>query len=173
VDRLVTKYDRYNMISTTNIHNTRCAPDGLPCIVPRDLMGIWLFADTEEPTVEEKAMYEYHIQLDVRPPPIFSPNLPQPKVNWTNLNKHRRKNLPDPELFPVHSVPANPTYYLDRSKYKPADQLNNGRDPMTTARIMFGKDCGCAVCVPPFGYKYGLMTDMGIISMLVSAVSRV
>jgi hypothetical protein len=107
---------------------------------------------------------------EVRPPPIFSPNLPRPTVNWTNLNKHRRKNLPDPELFPVHSVPADPTYYLDRSKYKPADQHNNGNDPMTTARIVFGKDCGCAVCVPPFGYKYGLMTDMGVISMPVSAV---
>jgi hypothetical protein len=147
VDRLAAKYDRYNLISHTKIHNTRCAPDGLPCIVPRDLMGIWLFAYSEEPSVEEKAMYEFHIQQEVRPPPIFSPNLPRPTVNWTNLNKHCRKNLPDPELFPVYSVPADPTYYLYRSKYKP----NNGKDPMTTARIVFGKECGCAVCVPPFG----------------------
>merc|ERR1719318_1902407 len=54
VDRLARKYDRYNMITTTNIHNTRCAPDGLPCILPRDMMGLWLYADMEEePTAEE------------------------------------------------------------------------------------------------------------------------
>ena len=33
VDRLAVKYDRYNLISHTNIHNTRCDADGLPCTV--------------------------------------------------------------------------------------------------------------------------------------------
>ena len=87
VDKLAIKYDRYNMITTVTIHNTRCDPDGLPCIVPRDMMGIWLFADMmQEPTQEESAMYEFHLQLQVRPPPIYSPNLPEPPVNWTSLN---------------------------------------------------------------------------------------
>ena len=133
-------------------------------------MGIWLFADTEEPTQEEMAMYEFHIQQQVRPPPIYSPNVPRPSVNWNTLNKHRRKNLPDPDLFPVQSVPADPNYYLDGSRYKPANQHNNGQDPKTSARIVAGKDCGCAKCVPPFGYKYGLMTDMGVIAMPDTAV---
>ena len=83
VDRLARKYDRYNLISTTNIHNTRCHPDGLPCIVPRDMMGLWLFADpTMDPTAEESAMYEFHMNQQTRPPPIYSPNLPRPTVNW-------------------------------------------------------------------------------------------
>ena len=70
VDSLALKYDRYNMITVSNIYNTRCDPDGLPCIVPRDMMGLWLFADTmEEPTKEENAMYEFHLQLQVRSPP--------------------------------------------------------------------------------------------------------
>ena len=115
-------------------------------------------------------MYEFHLNKQIRPPPIYSPNLPRPTVNWANLNKHRRKNLPDPELFPVHFVPADPTFYTDRTKYKPADQHNNGEDPMKSAPIIFGKDCGCAECVPPFGYMYGLMSDMGVISMPESAV---
>merc|ERR1719318_1113239 len=85
VDRLALKYDRYNLISTTNIHNTRCATDGLPCIVPRDMMGIWLFADNMEPTQEEIAMYEFHLQKEVRGPPIYSPNLPRPTVNCSLL----------------------------------------------------------------------------------------
>ena len=165
VDQLAKKYDRYNLLTHTNALNTRCDADGLPCIVPRELMGIWLFADTMDPTTEESAMYEFHLNKQIRPPPIYSPNLPRPTVNWANLNKHRRKNLPDPELFAVHSVPADPTYYTDRTKYKPADQHNNGEDPMKSARIISGKDCGCAKCVPPFGRRYGLMTDMGVIAM--------
>ena len=119
----------------------------------------------EEPTPEEIAMYEFHLQTEVRGPPIYSPTLPKPTVNWSTLNKHKRKNLPDPEMFPVHFVPADPTYYTDRTKYKPADQHNNGEDPMKSARIISGKDCGCAKCVPPFGRRYGLMTDMGVIAM--------
>ena len=64
------------MISHSNIHNTRCAPDGLPLIVPRDMMGIWLYADTTmDPTKEEAAMYEFHLQLQVRPPPILNQDL--------------------------------------------------------------------------------------------------
>ena len=170
VDQLAKKYDRYNLISHTNVLNTRCDPDGLPCLVPREMMGLWLYADNMEPTVEELAMYEFHLQKEVRGPPIYSPTLPRPTLNWTNLNKHRRKNLPDPEQFPVHSVPLDPTYYLDKTKYKPVEMHNNGQDEMTSERIVFGKDCGCAKCVPPFGHKYGLMSDMGVIAMPESAV---
>merc|ERR1719318_950651 len=166
VDRLATKYDRYNMITVTNIHNTRCDPDGLPCIVPREMMGLWLFADLmNEPTKEESAMYEFHLQLQVRPPPIFSPNLPKPTVNWTTLNKHKRKNLPDPEMFPVQSVPADPTFYTDATKYKTADHHRShdysGPIPLRITK----EECGCARCVPPFSQMYGLMTDMGVIPM--------
>merc|ERR1719318_912348 len=166
VDRLALKYDRYNMITSTKVHNTRCDPDGLPCIVPRDMMGLWLFADMmEEPTQEENAMYEFHLQLQVRPPPIYSPNLPKPTVNWTTLNKHKRKNLPDPEIFPVQSVPTDPNFYLDLTKYKTVDHHRThdytGPIPLRITK----EECGCARCVPPFGQMYGLMTDMGVIPM--------
>ena len=162
VDVLARKYDRYNLISTANIHNTRCAPDGLPLIVPRDMMGLWLFANTDmEPTVEERSMYEFHLQTEVRGPPIYSPTMPRPTVNWTNLNKHRRKNLPDPELFPISSAPEDPAYYTNMAMYKPADLHNSS---WTT------KECGCVECLPHFGHRYGLMTDMGVIAMPDSAV---
>ena len=86
-------------------------------------------------------------------------------MNWTNLNKHRRKNLPDPQLFPVSSVPADPTYYTDTARYKPADRHTIhsycGPVPLRLTK----EECGCVKCVPPFGQKYGLMTDMGIIGM--------
>ena len=53
VDLLAKKYDRYNLITETKVLNTRCHADGLPCIVPRELMGIWLLASDFEPTQEE------------------------------------------------------------------------------------------------------------------------
>ena len=161
VDLLAKKYDRYNLITETKVLNTRCHADGLPCIIPRELMGIWLFASDTDLTQEEITMYEFHLQKEVRGPPIYSPNLPRPTVNWTNLNKHRRKNLPDPELFPISSAPEDPTYYTNVAMYKPADLHN---------RLWTPKECGCVQCLPHFGHRYGLMTDMGVIAMPDSAV---
>ena len=65
------------------------------------------------------------------------------------------KNLPDPDpkMFPIHSVP--------QAMYKPADLHNSLWPP---------KDCACVSCVPHFGYKYGLMTYMGVINMPETAV---
>ena len=130
------------------------------------MMGLWLFADQDkEPTAEETAMYEFHLQLQVRPPPIYSPNLPKPTVNWATLNKHKRKNLPDPEIFPIQSVPIDPNFYLDPTKYKTADH-HQSLDYSGPVPVRMNKEeCGCAACVPPFGQKYGLMTDMGVIPM--------
>ena len=75
-----------------------------------------------ELTQEEIAMCEFHLQKEVRDPPIYSPNLPRPTVNWNTLNKHKRKNLPDPDIFPILSVPSDPNLYLDGTKYKPEEQ---------------------------------------------------
>ena len=88
--------------------------------------------------------------------------MPRPTVNWANFNKHRRKNLPDPELFPISSVPEDPAYYTNMAMYKPEDLHNSSWTP---------KECGCVKCVPHFGHRYGLMTtDMGVIAMPDSAV---
>ena len=160
VDLLAKKYTS-TLITDTKVLNTRCHADGLPCIVPREMMGIWLYASDIEPTQEETSMFEFHLQKQIRGPPIYSPNLPKPTVNWTNLNKHRRKNLPDPELFPISTAPEDPTYYTNVAMYKPADQHNSSWTP---------KECGCVTCLPHFGHRYGLMTDMGVIAMPDSAV---
>ena len=130
-------------------------------------MGIWLYADNQEPTQEETAMYEFHIQKQVRHPPIFSPNLPRPTVNWSTLNKHKRKNLPDPERFPIKSVPADPNFYKDVTKYKPAAKHITD---LPGGLLATTEQCGCAACVPPFGLQHGLRTDLGIIAMPENAV---
>ena len=64
-------------------------------------------------------------------------------------------------MFPIHSVPQDPSYYSDLAMYKPADMHNS---------LWPTKDCACVSCVSHFGYRYGLMTDMGVISMPDSAV---
>ena len=103
--------------------NTRCDTDGLPCTVPRERMGIWLYADNMESNQEEITMCEFYLQKEVRGPPIYTLNLPRPTENWTNLNKHSRKNLPGPILFPISSVPQDPTYYSNVATYNPVDLL--------------------------------------------------
>eukprot|EP00091_Calanus_sinicus_P002229 TRINITY_DN12271_c0_g1_i1.p1 TRINITY_DN12271_c0_g1~~TRINITY_DN12271_c0_g1_i1.p1 ORF type:complete len:108 (+),score=17.78 TRINITY_DN12271_c0_g1_i1:116-439(+) len=72
-------------------------------------LRICLFATDMEPTVEELSMYEFHLQTEVR----------GPLMSIGPTNNHQRKNLPDPEQFPVYSVPADPTFYLDKRNYKP------------------------------------------------------
>eukprot|EP00091_Calanus_sinicus_P006716 TRINITY_DN17457_c0_g1_i1.p1 TRINITY_DN17457_c0_g1~~TRINITY_DN17457_c0_g1_i1.p1 ORF type:complete len:164 (-),score=43.70 TRINITY_DN17457_c0_g1_i1:22-447(-) len=131
-------------------------------------MGIWLYADsTMDPTQEESAMYEFHIGQQVRPPPVYSPNLPRPSVNWTTLNKHKRKNLPDPERVPIKSCPDDPTFYMNVTKYKPVDKHIT---TLPSGLMATNQQCGCAQCIPPFGFQHGLRTDMGIISMPDTAV---
>ena len=115
-----------------------------------------------DPTEAEIQKYDKFLADQLRPPPIYSPSFPKPYVNWTNLNKHRRKNLPDPELFPVHLAPEDPDFYTN--KYKSADKHHPLNLDWTKEK------CGCVQCVPPFGQKVGLMTDMGIIGMPLESV---
>ena len=162
VDKLAKQYspqDRYHQPSNTNLSQSRSAvvPDSL---FNFELAGLWMFA--EDPTEEEMTQYDRHLVQELRPPPIHSPHLRRPYVNWTTLNKHRRKNLPDPQLFPLYSVPAVPTFYTDRDKYKPADDHIN---LLPGGLFATKQQCGCAACLPPFGYQFGLMTDMGVIGM--------
>ena len=162
VDKLAKQYspqDRYHQPSNTNLSQSRSAvvPDSL---FNFELAGLWMFA--EDPTEEEMTQYDRHLVQELRPPPIHSPHLRRPYVNWTTLNKHRRKNLPDPQLFPLYSVPAVPTFYTDRDKYKPADDHIN---LLPGGLFATKQQCGCAACLPPFGSQFGLMTDMGVIGM--------
>ena len=113
VDKIAAKYDRYDNVSTViKLPSIRYTNNDLPDCVPIDLMGLWLLvADQEiQPSTREMELYEDFLRLQVRPPPIYSPDLRRPYVNWVNLNKHRRKNLPDPVFFPVQSAPTDPAF---------------------------------------------------------------
>ena len=158
VDTLAKKYDRYNLLTQTNVSNTRCDPDGLPCAVHREMMGIWLYADSMEPTQEEMAMYEFHLQLQIRPPHICSPPMPKPRVNWSKLNKFQLKNLPEPDSFPIRSCPQDPAYYTTTYEKR----YNHP--------CVGHANCGCVRCDPPFGRAKGLRTNLGVIPMPLEPV---
>ena len=165
VDKLAKHYSpkhRYHQPNNTNMSQPRSTvvPDSL---FNYEMAALWMFA--QDPTEEEMVQYDRHLEQELRPAPISSPPLRRPYVNWSNLNKHRRKNLPDPQLFPVSSVPADPSFYTDTARYKPADRhtIHSYCGPVPLR--LNKEECGCVVCVPPFGQKYGLMTDMGIIGM--------
>ena len=158
VDSVAAKYyatDRYSHVSIKTNPNTFEGPS-----VCDLFYAMCVFHD--KPTEAEIKKYDNYLADQLRPPPIFSPSFPKPYVNWTNLNKHRRKNLPDPELFPVHMAPEDPDYYTN--KYKSAAKHHPLNLDWTKEK------CGCVKCVPPFGQKVGLMTDMGIIAMPLEPV---
>ena len=162
VDKLAKQYspkDRYHQPNVANLSQPRSevVPDSL---FNYELSALWMFA--EVPTDEETVQYDRLLENELRPPPIHSPPLRRPYVNWTTLNKHRRKNLPDPQLFPVYSVPVDPSFYTDTTKYKPSDKHIGD---LPSGLIATNKQCGCAACIPPFGSRHGLMTDMGVIGM--------
>lgn len=150
VDQLAKKYDRYGLYSTSNASNSGKDRD-LFSVVPKELLGIWLF--TMEPTKEELLMYEDHIRLQIRPPPIYSPPMPKPRVNWAKLNKFQLKNLPEPASFPVLSCPEDPAYYTTTYEKR------------YTHHCVGQVGCGCVRCDPPFGRAKGLRTNLGVIPM--------
>jgi hypothetical protein len=119
-------------------------------------MGLWLY--TTEPTVEEMVMYEFHLQLQIRPPPIYSPPMPKPRVNWSKLNKWQIKNLPEPDSFPILSCPQDPAYY------------NTIFEKRYTHHCVGHAQCGCVRCDPPFGRAKGLRTNLGVIPMPLEPV---
>jgi len=156
VDEIAVKYSRTNRSVSSHPTNMLMQqalhPDHLPEIVPREFLGLWTYV--VEPTEVEELSYDVHLQQSVRPPVIHSPPFYRPTVNWSRLNKHHLKNLPEPEFFPVSSVPADPEFY----SVKYPKRYNH--------RCIGGKNaCGCVRCDPPFGRGQGLETNLGIISM--------
>ena len=113
-DSLAKSYspDRYDSPSTTNMSNARLTTDfeNLPATVPMEVLAIWFHHGVEELTPEEEVQYEKYLQQQVRPPPVHSPHLPRPRVNWAKLNPFQHRNLPKPELFSVQGCSLITTF---------------------------------------------------------------
>ena len=146
VDKLAKQYspsDRYHQPNVTNLSQSRSdvIPDSL---FNYELAALWMFANV--PTEEEIAQYDSNLERELRPPPIYSPRLKKPIVNWARLNSFQFKNLPQPERFPVHGCSHDAKLYetADSTSYSP---LKWGIGPY------------------PFGSLHGFYTNMGVVAV--------
>ena len=146
VDKLAKQYspsDRYHQPNVTNLSQSRSdvIPDSL---FNYELAALWMFANV--PTEEEIAQYDSNLERELRPPPIYSPRLKKPIVNWARLNYFQFKNLPQPERFPVHGCSHDAKLYetADSTSYSP---LKWGIGPY------------------PFGSLHGFYTNMGVVAV--------
>ena len=90
------------------------------------------------------------------------------------------KNLPEPELLPIHSCPVDPTFYdsLDKkfSDRASAMGITSRKSYSYGGPCQLGKpawkpgDCGCIRCIPPFGRRAGFTTNLGIVAPPEEAV---
>ena len=86
----------------------------------------------------------------MRTPPWTPPRRSQPCMSSTSGSRsdpHLCTAPTYPALLwtgPIMSVPADPTFYTDMLKYKPVDK-----------HITSSSVCGCAKCIPPFGFQHG------------------
>jgi len=55
-------------------------------------------------SADEEAEYDAFLREQNRPPVIYSPVLPKPKVEWHRINTNVCRNLPKPKNFPVYGV---------------------------------------------------------------------
>ena len=150
VDRLAKIYspaDRYHTPTKINLskHRNDVEPDKL---LNYEFAALWLNAN--DATAEEEAEYDRYLERALRPPPIHSPRLKKPAVNWNRLNPGQFKNLPKAEAFPVQSCSQDPAFYLaveDPSDWK-------GKTYKWNSSNRF-----------PFGHLYGFATNMGIVAV--------
>ena len=158
VDTLAAKYSPINSdlrlvqvspINSFTEQGSTCHPDRLPTAVPSVLLGIWTFV--AEPSDEENKRYDRYLRDSLRHPPVHSPRLPIPHVNWRSLNPNQFKNLPQPSAFPVQGCSLDPDLYL---KKEPVYTQGYYR-----SRLVW------EISSNPFGYKYGFNTNMGVVAV--------
>lgn len=152
VDRLAQVYsppDRYHKPRNVNLSKPRndVEPDKL---MNFEFAALWMNAT--DATAEEEAEYDRHLERELRPPPIHSPRLKKPAVNWNRLNPGQFKNLPKAEAFPVSSCSPDPEFYL-------AEEIAN--DTWRTRSLKWLRSDNRF----PFGYLHGFSTNMGIVAV--------
>ena len=79
------------------------------------LKAICLFAD--ETTEQENEEYDIFLNEEMKPPVIYSPELPRPRILWNQLNSNVLKNLPKPEKWPITSCAPDEEFYSATSSF--------------------------------------------------------
>lgn len=151
VDRIAAGYDRYENVSTIITFSeprSEIIPDHLFTWIHTEMVGLWLY--TVEPTVEEQEKYEKHLLKQMRPDPIYSPDLPKAKVNWQRLNTNMKRNLPMPDQYPVHGCAQDPEFYT-------AMKAVYWKNQKQEDQFLFDLE-------KPFGALFGFWTSQGVLA---------
>ena len=103
-------------------------------------------------TIQAKFMAQYSPRQDGDI--IHSAEVFIPRIDFSKVKPHLHKNLPKPNLFPVHSCSPDPTFYTDCHKAKRPnhDGCSGGCKPLFDM-----------VNVCPFGSAPGFATNLGIV----------
>ena len=102
--------------------------------------AICLFAlDT---TKVEDDEYDAFLREQDRPPIIYSPVMPKPRVEWGLINTNIHRNLPKPFPFPINGAAENPDFYTEMEPGVASLKFHSGR---------------------PFGVAFGFRTSCGIL----------
>ena len=87
------------------------------------ILSQWVCMDTWEPciwmtqagegemTEVEQRRFNSFMNQQIRPPPIYSPDLVKPYVNWNRVNPFQERNLPKPAAFPLSGCSPDPAFY--------------------------------------------------------------
>ena len=164
VDQLARVYSpaKYDLPNPSNTTKPKVVDDveNLPESVPAELFAIWMCQQGEvELTPAEEQKFAWFMTQQIRPPPIYSPTMKKPRVDWTKVNRWKLRDLPEAHTFPVLSVPQDPDFYKTTFVKKYGSVSGEGRCNGTPHA------CGCLHCRPPFGQLHGLRSNYGIIAM--------
>jgi len=159
VDTLAKQYSpaRYTHVSPKSNYPVEGGPTVLD-VFP----ALCLFAGDEEPTDEELSKYDADLARQLRPDPIYSPTLRKPNVNWAKLNPFQHKNLPKPNLFPVHGCSQDPDFYEQMVQYR--DGGGNYRRTLKWNPLKISVEIE-ELTNQPFGRNFGFETNMGVVAI--------
>ena len=79
---------------------------------------------------------------------------PYPRVDWTKVNIHTKRNLPQPSKLPVHGCPQDPLIYPDAPK--PEGRIMEYYNVTSKCSI---PGCEHKPCIPPPGCNTTIHTD--------------
>ena len=79
---------------------------------------------------------------------------PYPRVDWTKVNIHTKRNLPQPSKLPVHGCPQDPLIYPDAPD--PKGRIMEYYNVTSKCNIT---GCEHKVCIPPPGCTTSTYTD--------------
>ena len=148
VDAVSSNYsaDRYSFKSTIITNPVQMEDEAC---VTEVFKALCLFSmDTSE---EENLEYDEYLQQQVMPPIIYSPDFPKPRVEWRCINTNIHRNLPKPQVFPIHGAAQDPAFYTETT------HLCEGELKFHTLR--------------PFGYCSGFRTSCGILPVPDEAIN--